>query len=51
VGTYSVFGTVTEGTDVIDEIATVPVNDPNIGVPLDAVEIESIVISGPDSDG
>jgi peptidyl-prolyl cis-trans isomerase B (cyclophilin B) len=51
VGTYSIFGTVTSGTDVIDAIAAVPVNDPNIGVPLSAVEIESIVISSADSDG
>jgi cyclophilin family peptidyl-prolyl cis-trans isomerase len=51
VGTYSIFGSVTSGTDVIDDIAAVPVNDPDIGVPISAVEIESIVISSADSDG
>lgn len=51
VGTYTIFGTVSGGTDVIDAIAQVPVNDPQIGVPLSTVEIESIVISAADSDG
>ena len=44
-GTYTIFGDVISGTEVIDEIASVPVNDPRFGVPLDAVIIESIVIS------
>lgn len=48
VGTYSIFGRVTEGTDVVDAIAAVPVNDPQIGVPLDAVTIASIRIDPPD---
>lgn len=43
---YTIFGQVTSGTDVIDEIAAVPVNDPQIGVPLTPVTIESITISG-----
>jgi dolichyl-diphosphooligosaccharide--protein glycosyltransferase len=43
---YTIFGRVTEGTDVIDEIAAVPVNDPRVGVPLQQVTIDSIVISG-----
>jgi cyclophilin family peptidyl-prolyl cis-trans isomerase len=43
---YTIFGQVTTGTDVVDAIAAVPVNDPNIGVPLELVTIESIVISG-----
>ncbi len=45
VGTYTIFGAVVTGTDVIDAIADVPVNDPEIGVPLTAVWIERIVIS------
>jgi cyclophilin family peptidyl-prolyl cis-trans isomerase len=45
VGVYTIFGQVVSGTDVIDAIAAVPVNDPRIGVPLDAVIIESIAIS------
>ena len=45
VGVYTIFGQVTSGTEVVDEIATVPVNDPRVGVPLDAVIMESIVIS------
>jgi cyclophilin family peptidyl-prolyl cis-trans isomerase len=45
VGTYTIFGAVVTGTDVIDAIAEVPVNDPEIGVPLTAVWIEKIVIS------
>jgi len=44
-GVYTIFGNVISGTEVIDEIATVPVNDPRIGLPLDAVIIDSIVIS------
>ena len=43
---YTIFGQVTSGTDVIDAIAAVPVNDPRIGLPLDPVTIDSIVISG-----
>ena len=42
---YTIFGQVTSGTDVIDAIAQVPVNDPAVGVPLDPVTIDSIVIS------
>lgn len=42
---YTIFGQVRSGTEVIDEIAAVPVNDPRIGVPLTPVTIESIVIS------
>ena len=45
-GTYTIFGGVVSGTDVIDEIATVPVNDPSMGLPLTPVVIDSIVISG-----
>ena len=42
---YTIFGQVTSGTDVIDAIAAVPVNDPTIGVPLTPVTIDSITIS------
>jgi cyclophilin family peptidyl-prolyl cis-trans isomerase len=41
---YTIFGRVIEGTEVVDEIGQVPVNDPQIGVPLDPVIIESISI-------
>jgi len=51
VGTYTIFGAVVTGTDVIDAIAEVPVNDPDIGVPLSTVRIERIEISGADEDG
>lgn len=46
VGTFSIFGRVTSGTDTVDEIAAVPVGDPQFGVPLTPVIIESLVISG-----
>ncbi len=36
VGLYTIFGRVISGTEVVDEIATVPVNDPRIGLPLDS---------------
>jgi cyclophilin family peptidyl-prolyl cis-trans isomerase len=50
VGSYSIFGRVTNGTDVVDAIAAVPVNDPEIGVPVNAVTIDSIVITAPESE-
>lgn len=46
VGIYTIFGNVVEGTDVVDAIAEVPVNDPRMGLPLTPVIIESITISG-----
>lgn len=46
VGVYTIFGEVTAGTEVVDAIAGVPVNDPRIGLPLTPVIIDSIVISG-----
>jgi cyclophilin family peptidyl-prolyl cis-trans isomerase len=46
VGVYTIIGRVVNGTDVVDAIGAVPVNDPRIGLPLDPVIIESIVISG-----
>ena len=45
VGVYTIFGRVTSGTEVVDEIATVPVNDPRIGLPLTPVIIDTITIS------
>jgi len=52
---YTIFGQVVSGTDIVDAIGVVPVNNPRDGVPLSLVTIESIVISsdpGPEaSDG
>ena len=45
VGVYTIFGKVIEGTEVVDAIAEVPVNDPRLGLPLTPVIIESITIS------
>lgn len=45
VGVYTIFGEVTSGTEVVDAIATVPVNDPRMGLPLTPVIIDSVVIS------
>ena len=42
---YTIFGQVVSGTETVDAIAAVPVNEPRIGVPVDPVTIESIVIS------
>ncbi len=50
VGVYTIFGEVTTGTEVVDAIANVPVNDPRIGVPLTPVIIDTIVISAEDSE-
>jgi peptidyl-prolyl cis-trans isomerase B (cyclophilin B) len=44
-GVYTIFGRVTSGTDVVDEIGAVPVNDPRIGLPLTPVIIDEIDIS------
>jgi cyclophilin family peptidyl-prolyl cis-trans isomerase len=46
---YTIFGQVTEGTDVVDEIAALPVNDPQFGVPLSLPIIETITIIEGDS--
>lgn len=43
--TFTIFGQVTGGTDIIDAIAAVQVKDPRVGVPLTPVTIDSIVIS------
>jgi len=45
VGVYTIFGNVIDGTDVVDSIAAVPVTDPQLGLPLTPVIIESITIS------
>jgi cyclophilin family peptidyl-prolyl cis-trans isomerase len=45
VGVYTIFGNVIDGTDIVDAIAGVPVNDPRLGLPLTPVIIESITIS------
>jgi peptidyl-prolyl cis-trans isomerase B (cyclophilin B) len=45
VGVYTIFGRVTSGTETVDAIAAVPVNDPRVGLPLTPVVIESIVVS------
>jgi cyclophilin family peptidyl-prolyl cis-trans isomerase len=42
---YTIFGQVTSGTDIVDAIAAVPVGNPQTGDPLELVTIESIVIS------
>lgn len=42
---YTIFGKVTGGTDVVDAIGAVPTNGER-GVPLDPVVIESIAIEG-----
>jgi len=41
---YSVIGKLTDGTDVIDAIGSVTVNDPSAGVPVEPVVIESVTI-------
>lgn len=43
---YSIIGKVVEGTDVIDAIGAVEVNNPSDGVPLEPVVIESVTITG-----
>lgn len=41
---YSILGEVTAGTGIVDAIAALPVNDPQVGVPLDPAIIESVTI-------
>ncbi len=47
---YTIFGQVTDGTDVVDAIAALPVNDPSVGIPLSLPVIESITIVDEESD-
>lgn len=42
---YTIFGQVVSGTETVDEIAAVPVADPQVGSPLERVVIESITIA------
>ena len=42
---YTIFGQVVSGTETVDAIAAVPVDDPRVGRPLERVEIGSIRIS------
>ena len=42
---YTIFGQVTSGTETVDAIAAIPVGDPQVGRPLERVEIGSITIS------
>ncbi len=45
VGVYTIFGRVTSGTELVDQIGAVPVNNPDMNLPLTPVIIETIVIS------
>ena len=51
VGVYTIFGEVTSGTEVVDAIGSVPVNDPRVGVPLTPVIIDSIRITADPPEG
>lgn len=44
VGTYTIFGEVISGQEVVDAIAAVPVGDPQVGVPVSPVTIDSVTI-------
>lgn len=46
---YTIFGAVATGTVVVDAIGAVAVNDPTIGVPVDPVVINRIVIEPAES--
>lgn len=46
---YTIFGRVTSGTDVVDAIGAVAVNDPLVGVPVDPVVINRINVESPES--
>lgn len=41
---YTIFGQVVTGTETVDAIAAVPVDDPRVGRPLERVEISSVAI-------
>ncbi len=43
--TYTIFGNVVSGEDVVDAIAAIPVMDPRVGVPATPVWIDTILIS------
>jgi cyclophilin family peptidyl-prolyl cis-trans isomerase len=44
-GVYTIFGRVTSGTELVDAIGAVPVNNPEVNLPLTPVIIDTIVIS------
>ncbi len=44
--TYSIIGKVVSGTEVVDAIGALPVNNPRISLPLDPAIIESIDVRG-----
>jgi dolichyl-diphosphooligosaccharide--protein glycosyltransferase len=46
---YTIFGRVSSGMEVVDAIGAVPVNDALIGVPVDPVVINRILIGLPES--
>ena len=46
---YTIFGRVSSGMEVVDAIGAVPVNDALIGVPVDPVVINRILIGAPES--
>lgn len=46
---YTIFGRVSTGTEVVDAIGAVAVNDPLTGVPVDPVVIDRVVIEQPES--
>jgi cyclophilin family peptidyl-prolyl cis-trans isomerase len=47
--TYTIFGTVTEGREVVDAIGQVEVNHPRLGVPVDPVVINGIEVLAAES--
>lgn len=48
---YTIFGRVTDGTEVVDAIGAVAVGNPLTGVPVDPVIIDWIVIKAPTGTG
>ncbi|MEX0631218.1 MAG: peptidylprolyl isomerase [Chloroflexota bacterium] len=46
---YTIFGRVSSGMEVVDAIGGVEVNDPALGVPVDPVVINRIVVGAPES--
>jgi dolichyl-diphosphooligosaccharide--protein glycosyltransferase len=49
VRSFTIFGHVSSGMEVVDAIGGVAVNDPLLGVPVDPVVINRIVIGAPES--
>jgi dolichyl-diphosphooligosaccharide--protein glycosyltransferase len=49
VRSFTIFGHVSSGTEVVDAIGGVAVNDPLLGVPVDPVVINRILIGAPES--